>query len=180
MLGRTPQARPVELVAYTLEEPPHFRSADMGSVRHARALKKTGRAVRLMLSLKMIGYFSDAPGSQQYLISPMRHLYPDKGDFIALVGKFSDFGATRSAKALMAGATVARELGEQLGSAQAYAFSADAGEHSPGGGPARGAFFFGGRGGGDSPAQRGDHAAHRIQFSASKAGLVVHGAFPLH
>lgn len=105
LLGRTPQPRSIELVAYTLEEPPHFRSANMGSVRHARALKMAGREVRLMLSLEMIGYFSDAPGSQHYFMPPMRHLYSDRGDFIALVGKFDNFGATRSAKALMAGAT---------------------------------------------------------------------------
>jgi len=35
----------------------------------------------------------------------MRYLYSERGDFIALVGKFDNFGATRSVKALMAGAT---------------------------------------------------------------------------
>jgi Zn-dependent M28 family amino/carboxypeptidase len=104
LLGRTPQQRPIELVAYTLEEPPHYRSSHMGSVVHARALKAAGRQVRLMLSLEMIGYFSDAPGSQQYLIPAMKYLYSDRGDFIALVGKFDAFGDTRRVKALMAGA----------------------------------------------------------------------------
>ena len=105
LLGRTPQSRPIELVAYTLEEPPHYRSAHMGSVWHARSLVAAKRDVRLMLSLEMIGYFSDAPASQRYLIPSMKYLYADRGDFIALVGKFGGFGNTRRAKALMAGAT---------------------------------------------------------------------------
>lgn len=105
LLGKKPQSRPIELVAFTLEEPPNFRSENMGSVWHARSLKAAGRDVRLMLSLEMIGYFSDAPGSQSYPVPAMSHLYSDRGNFIALVGKFGGFGATRKAKALMAGAT---------------------------------------------------------------------------
>jgi Zn-dependent M28 family amino/carboxypeptidase len=105
LLGRNSPKRPVELVAYTLEEPPHYRSEHMGSVWHARSLVAAKRDVELMLSLEMIGYFSDAPDSQRYLIPSMKHLYSDRGDFIALVGKFSDFGNSRRAKAIMAGAT---------------------------------------------------------------------------
>ena len=105
LLGQKPQSRPIELVAYTLEEPPNFRSENMGSAWHARSLKAAKRDVRLMLSLEMIGYFNDAPASQLYPALGMAHLYSDRGDFIALVGKFSGFHATRAAKALMAGAT---------------------------------------------------------------------------
>ena len=105
LLAAAPQRRPIELVAYTLEEPPYFRTPDMGSARHARALRASGRAVRLMLSLEMIGYFSDAPGSQHYPVPGMRALYPDRGNFVALVGRLADFGAMRRTKALMAGAT---------------------------------------------------------------------------
>jgi Zn-dependent M28 family amino/carboxypeptidase len=105
LLGRQAQSRPIELVAYTLEEPPHFRTEHMGSAWHARSLKAANREVRLMLSLEMIGYFSDAPGSQSYPVPAMKHLYSDRGNFIALVGKFDDFGITRDAKAIMAGAS---------------------------------------------------------------------------
>jgi Zn-dependent M28 family amino/carboxypeptidase len=105
LLGRNPPARTVELVAYTLEEPPHFRTSHMGSVRHARALAAARREVRLMVSLEMIGYFSDAAGSQSFPLPGMSLLYPSRGDFIALVGRFGDFGVTRRAKSLMAGAT---------------------------------------------------------------------------
>jgi len=105
LLGQHPPSHPVELVAYTLEEPPNFRSANMGSVWHARSLKAAGREVRLMLSLEMIGYFSDAPHSQRYPVPALALLYPERGNFIALVGKMGRFQDTRSAKALMAGAT---------------------------------------------------------------------------
>lgn len=105
MLGRSGPARPIELVAYTLEEPPHFRSPHMGSAWHARALKAAGRDVELMLSLEMIGYFSDRPGSQAYPLALMKLGYPDRGNFIALVGQFGDFGISRSVKAAMSGAS---------------------------------------------------------------------------
>jgi Zn-dependent M28 family amino/carboxypeptidase len=105
MLGRQPPSQPVELVAYALEEPPYFRTPHMGSVWHARSLATSKREVKLMLSLEMIGYFSDAPDSQNYPVPMMKHLYSERGDFIALVGKFGDFGKMRRAKALMSGAS---------------------------------------------------------------------------
>jgi len=105
LLGESAPSRPVELVAYTLEEPPHFRSPHMGSVWHARALKAAGRDVELMLSLEMIGYFSDRPGSQAYPLAAMKLGYPDRGNFIALVGRFGGFGLSRSVKAAMSGAS---------------------------------------------------------------------------
>jgi Zn-dependent M28 family amino/carboxypeptidase len=103
MLGRRPPTRPVELVAYALEEPPYFRTPQMGSVWHARSLAVSDRDVELMLSLEMIGFFSDEPGSQRFPAPMMQYLYSDRGDFIALVSKFSDFTAMRRAKALMSG-----------------------------------------------------------------------------
>lgn len=105
LLGRSAQRRPIELVAYTLEEPPHYRSEHMGSVWHARSLQAAKREVSLMLSLEMIGTFIDTPDSQHYLVPAMKYLYGDRGDFIALVGKFGGFGATRDVKALLAGAS---------------------------------------------------------------------------
>jgi Zn-dependent M28 family amino/carboxypeptidase len=104
LLAREPQAQAIELVAYTLEEPPHFRT-QMGSVQHARSLSAAKRKVRLMLSLEMIGYFSDEPGSQRYPMRVLDHVYPDRGNFIALVGRMGDFAQMREAKALMTGAT---------------------------------------------------------------------------
>ena len=105
LLGRRPPTRAVELVAYALEEPPYFRTENMGSVRHARSLAASKRDVELMLSLEMIGFFSDAPGSQRFPVPAMKPLYSDRGDFIALVGGLGDFSKMRRAKALMSGAS---------------------------------------------------------------------------
>jgi Zn-dependent M28 family amino/carboxypeptidase len=105
LLGQRPPSRAVELVAYALEEPPYFRTEDMGSARHARSLAASKRDVELMLSLEMIGFFSDAPGSQSFPVAAMQPLYSDRGNFIALVGDLGDFSKMRRAKALMSGAS---------------------------------------------------------------------------
>ncbi len=105
LLKQNPPNRPIELVAYTLEEPPFFRTEDMGSAHHVRALVAQNRKVDLMISLEMIGYFSDSPASQDYPAPGMSALYSDVGNFITVVGKLSHFGATRKVKALMRGAT---------------------------------------------------------------------------
>ena len=78
------------MVAYTLEEPPFFKSNLMGSYIHAKSLKDNKREVIGMIGLEMIGYFTDEDNSQNYPLSPMKFFYPTTGDFIALVGRFSD------------------------------------------------------------------------------------------
>jgi hypothetical protein len=105
LLGTHPPAQPVELVAYTLEEPPYFRTASMGSFQHAQALAASNREVRLMMSLEMIGYFRDEPDTQMFPVPGLELLYPDVGNFITVVGRFGDFGITRRVKALFNGAT---------------------------------------------------------------------------
>lgn len=104
LLGRNPPSRPVELVAYTLEEPPFFRTADMGSAWHARRLKSDGREVDLMVSLEMIGYFDDKPGSQQYPMPGMAAQFSERGDFILVAGRHDDGGLAQGAKTVMAAA----------------------------------------------------------------------------
>ncbi|HJU84475.1 MAG TPA: M28 family peptidase [Holophagaceae bacterium] len=86
LLAQTPPKGPVELVAYTLEEPPFFRTQDMGSARHAAALKASGRDVKAVLVLEMIGTFSEEPESQGYPLPGMSLLYGSKGDYLACVG----------------------------------------------------------------------------------------------
>lgn len=105
LLAAHPPPVPVELVAYTLEEPPHFRTADMGSAHHARALAARGQPVSLMMSLEMIGYFSDEEGSQHYPVPGLSLLYPSRGNFIGIVSRPQDWRETRQLKAAMLGAT---------------------------------------------------------------------------
>jgi hypothetical protein len=105
LLSATPPPRPVDLVAYTLEEPPHFRTTNMGSYVHAHSLHQRGREVRLMLAVEMIGYFADVSDSQRYPLLGLEAIYPDTGNFIAVVGKFADFGDMRRVKGLFLGAS---------------------------------------------------------------------------
>jgi hypothetical protein len=91
----------VDLVAYTLEEPPYFGTPHMGSVVHAQSLRQDGIPVRAMLSLEMIGYFSDAPDSQNFPVSLLRVFYPSQGNFIAVVGSLGEGNLARRVKRLM-------------------------------------------------------------------------------
>jgi hypothetical protein len=70
LLGSTSPPVQVELVAYSLEEPPFFRTPYMGSAVHAVSLKQQNVRVRAMFSLEMIGYFTDAPNSQRFPPEP--------------------------------------------------------------------------------------------------------------
>ncbi len=105
LLKKNPPKHSVELIAYTLEEPPFFSGENMGSAHHARAFKASGRPLKLMISIEMIGYFSDEPNTQSYPIGLLKTLYPTKGNFIGIIGRFADAKETRKVKALMSGAT---------------------------------------------------------------------------
>ncbi len=136
LLAAKPPTHPIELVAYATEEPPHFAGPLMGSAVHAASLHGPHReaaartpesasvsasatsatqspagtapeAVRLMLSLEMIGYFSDAADAQRYPIKGLSAVYGKRGDFLALIAPFSvgDMQLIRRVKALAQGAT---------------------------------------------------------------------------
>ncbi len=101
MLAASPPPIRVELAAYTLEEAPGFATEAMGSVVHARSLKEADVRVRLMMSLEMIGTFSDAPGSQQVPVGLDRSAYPTTGNFIAIVGRRGHAGMVSEIAAAM-------------------------------------------------------------------------------
>ena len=105
LLGDTVLPQRVELVAYTLEESVHFGAQTMGSAVHAGALKEQGVGVRAMLSLEMIGYFNDAPQSQTFPLAVLKLLYPDRGNFIAVVGRLGEGALARKIKGAMRAAT---------------------------------------------------------------------------
>jgi hypothetical protein len=78
-------ARRIRLVLFVNEEPPYFRTEEMGSWQFASALKQRNERVVAMYSLETIGYYSDEPGSQHYPF-PFGLIFPDRGDFLAFVG----------------------------------------------------------------------------------------------
>jgi Zn-dependent M28 family amino/carboxypeptidase len=101
LFAKNPPSIPVELVAYTLEEPPNFRTDSMGSRHHAASLVKEGITPRLVIVLEMIGYFNGAPNSQAYPIGALQWLYPNTGNFIAVVGNLANPGDTKLVKSVM-------------------------------------------------------------------------------
>ena len=101
--------RRVELVFYTLEESRFNNQQEMGSYIHAAGLRKAGEDVELMISLEMIGYFNDEPGSQYFPLPGMEYLYTDRGNFIGVISNFSNMPAVRTVKE-----SLKRNIGAEL------------------------------------------------------------------
>jgi hypothetical protein len=104
-VGRTLQAkrykRTIRLVAFVNEEPPYFKTEQMGSLVYARHLKGRGVKVHAMIALDMLGYYSDAPGSQKYP-PVIGRFYPSTANFLAFVGNVSAGPTIRKAQAVFA------------------------------------------------------------------------------
>jgi Zn-dependent M28 family amino/carboxypeptidase len=77
-------------VAFVNEEPPCFGSSNMGSMVYARHLKERRVSVEIMVSLEMIGYFSQEP-VQTYPLPGMGLFYPRTGNFIGVAGNFHSY-----------------------------------------------------------------------------------------
>jgi len=105
MMGASPPKIRVDVVAFTLEEPPAFGSPGMGSAVHAASLRLAGDRVRAMICLEMIGFFSDNPGSQTFPMPILRLFYPGRGNFIAVVGRPGEIGLVRAVKNAMRSAS---------------------------------------------------------------------------
>jgi Zn-dependent M28 family amino/carboxypeptidase len=101
LLGaHTPEGN-FELIAYTLEEPPFFATKYMGSHFHAEAIRDEGERIAGVIILEMIGYFTDAFGSQDYPSLLFKLIYPNRGNFIAVVGNTDQRAFTKQVKISM-------------------------------------------------------------------------------
>jgi Zn-dependent M28 family amino/carboxypeptidase len=78
--SQQPAQHPLRLVAFDLEE-----YGMVGSTHYAAELHQRHEPLRLMLSLEMLGYCDSTPKSQRYPAG-LERLYPDRGDFIGLIG----------------------------------------------------------------------------------------------
>ena len=84
LLSGTNNARTIRLVAFTNEEPPFFLGRDMGSRVYASRLRQQEEDIVGMLSLETMGFYSEAPHSQEYPF-PFSFFYPDRANFIGFV-----------------------------------------------------------------------------------------------
>lgn len=105
LLGRHPPARPVELVAYSLEEPPTYQTDSMGSAVHARSIANDTANIHGVIVLEMVGTFSDAWSSQAYPIPLLHLIYPNRGNFIGVIGRWNDGDWIQAVKDGMKGRT---------------------------------------------------------------------------
>jgi len=95
LLRGSKPARTIRLVAFVNEEPPFFFWGEMGSKVYARAARRRGDDIRVMLSLEMLGCYSDEKGSQGY--PPLLgHFYPAQGNYIAFVSNLRSRRTLRS------------------------------------------------------------------------------------
>ena len=78
--------RSVRFAFFVNEERPYYMTDAMGSLRYARQCRARGENIVGMIALETIGCYSDQPQSQRYPMAWLRHLYPTKGDFVAVVG----------------------------------------------------------------------------------------------
>ncbi|MBW2195575.1 MAG: M28 family peptidase [Deltaproteobacteria bacterium] len=75
----------MRFVAFANEEPPYFKTRQMGSLVYAKGCRKRNENITAMVCLETIGYYREAPKTQKYPF-PLKWLYPDTGNFIAVVG----------------------------------------------------------------------------------------------
>lgn len=89
MLHGCQPACTLRFIAFACEEPPHYHLEEMGSQHHARSCRTRNEQVVGMISLEMLGYFTDEPGSQKVPPTIPRWLhsfFPQRGNFLAAVG----------------------------------------------------------------------------------------------
>lgn len=115
----------VILVAYPYSNNQDFRLEDSGSYQHAIELKKSGKNVRLMVSLDSVGRFNENQGSQKHPYKFMQLFYPDKGNYINLTGRLQDFAEVRKLKQSFSEATVLPLFSQSLPESFSKAQSVD-------------------------------------------------------
>lgn len=77
----------IKFIAFVNEEPPFFKTKDMGSRVYTKEARAKGENIQAAVILETIGYYSDKTNSQRY--PPLFGLfYPNKGNFIGIIGDF--------------------------------------------------------------------------------------------
>jgi hypothetical protein len=95
-----PARQTLRFVAFVNEEPPYFQTPEMGSFVYAKRCRERGDQISAMISLETIGYFSEAPGSQNYPLPGIGAFYPTTGNFIGFVGNVQSRALVRRVVAL--------------------------------------------------------------------------------
>ncbi|MBI2297977.1 MAG: M28 family peptidase [Armatimonadetes bacterium] len=78
-------ARTLRFVAFANEEPPYFWTANQGSLVYAKECRRRGDRIVAVFTPDTMGYYTDRPHSQKYPL-PIGLLYPNKGNFLGIIG----------------------------------------------------------------------------------------------
>jgi hypothetical protein len=86
--------RELRFVAFANEEY-GFQTEQMGSLVYAKRCRANGDQVTAMLSLETMGYYSQTFGSQHYPMPALAWFYPNRGDFLGVVGNTASLPLAR-------------------------------------------------------------------------------------
>lgn len=75
----------VRFVAFTNEEPPFFRTGDMGSFRHAERCGSRSEKITGMICLETIGFYTDEENTQRFPHPLFGIGFPKTGNFVSFV-----------------------------------------------------------------------------------------------
>jgi len=90
--------RTLKLIFFVIEEPPVFRSEHMGSYVYAKEAKARNENITSMISLEMLGYYTNEKDGQTFPFPMMSLIYPSTPNFIAVVGNLSSRNLVRKVK----------------------------------------------------------------------------------
>lgn len=96
-LGPARLDRTLRFVFFPNEEPPFFPDAGMGSAAYAAQLRTERIDVHVMMSLEMLGFYSDRAKSQKYPPG-LSFFHPDRGNFIGFISDLSSRHRLREVK----------------------------------------------------------------------------------
>jgi Zn-dependent M28 family amino/carboxypeptidase len=88
LFSETSTSKTLRFVAFVNEEPPFFKTRNMGSLVYAKECRKREENIVAMICLETIGYYRNEPETQKYPF-PLSFCYPDTGNFIAVVGNLN-------------------------------------------------------------------------------------------
>ncbi len=79
--------RTIEFVAFVNEEPPFFKTEEMGSRIYAKRARVENKNIKAVIVFDLIGFYSNKPFSQRYPVI-LGLFFPNKGNFIGAFGNF--------------------------------------------------------------------------------------------
>jgi Zn-dependent M28 family amino/carboxypeptidase len=85
MLRNETLSKTLRFVAFTNEEPPFFRTDQMGSYQYARRCRELNENIEAMICLETIGYYTDAPKTQKFPHASFGLAFPKVGNFVSFV-----------------------------------------------------------------------------------------------